>query len=141
MGELLLWVVLMTQFIYEVPFMQMICKQARQESDNIIIMKKVLRLGFGDSKGVRVKQTKVGKQVRCLVGCLTLLSLLLINLMANVYFLLRWLSSLELGLFYLLFYAGPSIFFCLCIFNSMSTFSSKANMFALSPKRLLSDFY
>lgn len=41
---------------------------------------------------------------------------------------------------YLLF-AADHPFFSLRIVNSMSTFSCKANMFALSPKRLLSDFY
>lgn len=65
MGELLLWVILMTQFINEALFMQMICNQARQESDNVIIMKKVLRLGLGDSKGVREKRTKVAGCCRC----------------------------------------------------------------------------
>lgn len=64
MGELLLWVALMTQFINEVLFVQMICKQARQESNNVIIMKKVLKLGLGDSKGVRIKQTKVAGHCR-----------------------------------------------------------------------------
>ena len=35
--------------------MKMNCKQALQESDNIIIIKKVFGLGHGDSKGIRIK--------------------------------------------------------------------------------------
>lgn len=34
--------------------MKMICKQARQGSDNIII-KKMFRLGHDDSKAIRIK--------------------------------------------------------------------------------------
>lgn len=44
--------------------MQMICKQALQESDNIIIMRKVLRLGHDTSKEVRIKQTRVARHLR-----------------------------------------------------------------------------
>lgn len=55
MEELFSWVVLMTQFINEALFMQMICKKALQESDIIFTMKKVLGLGRGDSKEMGIK--------------------------------------------------------------------------------------
>lgn len=56
----------------------------------------------------------------------------------NVASLWRWLFSLELGFLSLLFHVGHSSFSSLCIFHPINTFSCKANMFALSPKRLLS---
>lgn len=35
--------------------MQMICQQAQQESDNVVIIKKVFGLSHGDSEGMSVK--------------------------------------------------------------------------------------